>query len=126
MGVWGNGVGWERLMLSGGQGRRQKGGFVGNKTERCGASPSTQRIRVRESRFMRPLVENEVEFRKPRAFRRLPLVHHIGDSAKCCLAGCRKYLARVAVVTLPAISASRAARWWPACGWPENRSCGCA
>ena len=84
MGVWGEGVGRERLMLSGGQERRQKGGFVGNKTERCGASLGTQRIRVRESRFMRAGVENEAEFQKARAFRRSPSGHRIEDSAKCC------------------------------------------
>jgi hypothetical protein len=74
---------------------------------------------------MRPVVENEVEFQKSRAFRRSPLVHHIGDSAKCRCDGRRTY-ARVVVLVVPAVIGSRAARWWHACGWPENRSYVCA
>src|SRR5262245_55122285 len=75
---------------------------------------------------MRTAVENEVEFQKPKAFRRPPWGHHIEDSAKCCLVGRRKYLAGVAFLALPAVIGSKAARWWHACGWRENRSCGCA
>ena len=43
-----------------------------------------EEIRVRESCFMRPAVESEVEFQKPRVFRRSPSERHIEDSAKCC------------------------------------------
>ena len=58
-----------KMMLSGAQVKEVGEGFVRSKVERCGASRSSQRIRVRESRFMRPTVENEVESQKPRAFR---------------------------------------------------------
>lgn len=80
----GKGVGRKRPCCRDRNGRRRKRRFVRSKTGRCRAGPSARRIRVCESRFMRPAAENEVEFQKPRAFRRWPSERHIEDSAKCC------------------------------------------
>jgi hypothetical protein len=96
-------------------GEDRSGDFVGSKIGRCGASRSAQRIGFGDSRFMRPGVENEVEFQKPRAFRRSPSGHHIGDSAKC-RCDWRRTCAGVAVLAPPSGIGSRAAKRCSLCG----------
>src|SRR5262249_14313662 len=62
--------GWGgKMMLSGAQVKGGGEGVGRSEVEGWGGSGRWQGIRVRESRFMRPTVENEVESQKPRAFR---------------------------------------------------------
>ena len=73
-----------KVALSGGQGEEVEGEICAEQDREMRSEPGARGIRIRESGFMRPAVENEVEFQRRRAFRRSPSGRHIEDSAKYC------------------------------------------